>query len=780
MNELAEILINLSDYSEYVGIAVLIISLCIIFILIFNAVRHASNLMKEKKDSLDEDALKNRDYNTLEKELRGNVLRSVIAPDGVDTGPNSYLPIMDGGREIYVRCFTIASLPKRTIFANTFAQLLDFKNCTSSIFVVPLSEASVIHKLDRQITVLASEYGASSGDINRKRKLNGQFQETYAWADAVESGENKFFDVGFVFTIFANDLQTLNKESDAFYTSALKKNIYLTNVYGVQPEAFVKNMPLNNEVNINSSLTNSDCIPYYMMDKFSISTLYNYTQSSFSHREGIPLGRDMYTGAPVLYDLYDRSHDGFTVVVAGKTGCGKSAMIKIFSSRAILHKYHFVSIDSQTKKGTSAGEYAGIAELCNGVNFKISTHSDEIMNIFDISESTIQEKISATQFREVRTLELADKISMVVYTLSTMIQGNKEYDSMETQTYINRILIDVCTDLYRHFGIIDGDPDSLYEEGHTVVGGQMTIGRVQKALPTITDFYKMTLLAQAQNDDATLSGAYNIILMAMKDYVRELYYTEDSCIFIPKEKFLEMPYMPGTGYREWQNPKTKKKERVFEIHGIKPYYDGQSTIHISRECPFTNIDISQLPENERNLARQIATDFANENFIKKNSESIESADKLVLIIDEAHEMFAFPYMRKTLAMIVRTARKRHAGIVFSTQTIKEFTLYPETEAILKQAATKFIFKQDFQDRKHLLNMLGITEAQVDTIVSKIGGNVSDDADKKRHRGEVCILDNKNVCFTKIDMLSKTEALPVETDATEIEKLFTVSKSKVSA
>ena len=776
MNKIAEYLKILADYKEYIGIGVIVLAVLMMGILLVNAFRHAGKLIREKRESLDEDALKNRDYNTLEKDLRGKILRSIIAPDAVDVGPNSYMPIQDGGKEVYARSFTISSLPKRTIFANTFAQLLDYRNCTSSIFVTPLPEASVIHKLDRQITVLASEYSAADGDINRRRKLNGQFQENYAWADAVESGENKFFDVGFLFTIYADDIQSLNKLSDAFYTSALQKNIHLTNLYSVQPEAYVKNMPLNNEVNTGSALVNSDCVPKYLMDKFSVSTLYNYTQSSFSHRDGIPLGRDMSTGDPVLYDLYDKSHDGFTIVIAGKVGSGKSAMIKIFASRAMPHGYHFVAIDSQTKKGTSSGEYAAVAELGDGVNFKISTNSDEIMNIFDISESTKQEKISASQYREIRTLELADKISMVVYNLSSMILGKKEYDSMESQTYINRILTDVCTDLYRDFGIREGDPDSLYVEGRKVVNGQVTTGRVPKALPTITDFYKMALLAHAHNEDPTLSGAYNIILMAMKDYVRELYYTEESCIFIPKDKFLEMPYMPSTGYREWQNPATKRKEKVIEIHGIRPYYDGQSTIHISRDNTFTNIDISQLPENERKLARQIAMDFVNENFIKKNSESVDSADKLVLIVDEAHESFELPYTRKALDMLVRTARKRHAGIILSSQTIKEYANYPETQAILKQAATKFVFKQDFQDKAHLMETLGVTESQADSIVSRIGGNLSDDNDKKRHRGEVCIIDNKTVCFTKVDMLSKTEALPVETDATEIEKLITVERT----
>lgn len=776
MRSLQELLMPLVEYRVYFAYGAGAIAIIVTAILLIGTVRHIHEIIEEENKNTDKDALKNTDYATLRERQRAGMLRQIIAPDAVDPGPNSYLIINDGGKDIYVRSFSIAKMPGRTIFANTFSQIMDFPNCTSSIFINPISEAAMSHKMDRHITVLAAEYMGSNGDINRQRKLNAQFQETNRWAEAVESGENRFFDVGFVFTLQAEDLSTLNKITDTFHSKALQKSIYITNCYAVQAEAFLANAPLNNMVRIGSRYITSNCIQTFQMDKYSASTLFNYTQSSFSHKEGIALGRNMFTADPVIYDMFDPSHDGFTILVAGKTGCGKSVTIKIWVSRALAHGYHFVSIDSQARRGMSEGEYAGIAELADGVNFMISTKSKEIMNIFDISESTRQQKISATQFREVKTLELADKISMVVFTLSSMIQGSKEYDSLEAQTYISRILADEVTFLYNSFGIIDGKPETLYKDGDYIKNGELLTGKVPKELPTITDFYKHVLIANMKNPDPTLASSYNIILMALKDYVKELYYSENSCTFFTEEEYRRLPFMTGSNMREFQNPKTKRKERVIEIKGIKPYYDGQSTVHISRECSFTNIDISQLPDNERKLARQIAIEFVNESFIKKNSESIESADKLAVIIDEAHESFAYEFMRKTLDGSVRTARKRHVGIVMCTQTIKEYSQYPETEAILTQAAAKFVFKQDYQHKQYLMDTLGITESQAEYIVTTLGGNVADDADRSRHRGEMCIIDNQQVCFCKVDMLKRTEALPAETDAAEIERLITTYRA----
>ena len=90
------------------------------------------------------------------------------------------------------------------------------------------------------------------------------------------------------------------------------------------------------------------------------------------------------------------------------------------------------------------------------------------------------------------------------------------------------------------------------------------------------------------------------------------------------------------------------------------------------------------------------------------------------------------------------------SIILSSQTLREYDNYPETQAILKQAAVKFVFKQDYQDRDYLIHTLGLTEAQVDYILNSLGGNPEEESDKNRHRGEMCIIDNKQVAFCKVD------------------------------
>lgn len=773
MSQLYNFLYDLSKYRGAIFAVIVFVGLFVFGILVYGAVNRLMEEMRRQKEETADENLKNMDYDALQKEKKAEIIREIIAPDGVNCGPNNELVINDGGRDIHMRTFTISSIPRRARFAQTFAGLLNFPNCTSTVFVEPISDEQMTHRMDRHITILASEYGAAAGDPNRRRKLEAQYQDANRFAAQIEGGENKFFRVGFLFTLRADSVKELNKASDQFRSIALGKGLDITSCFAVQPEAFIQNGPFNHEVSISSSFIRDEAIKWYQMDKYSVSAIFNYTQTSFSHKDGVVLGRDMSTHSPVMFDIYDPSHDGFTLVIAGKTGSGKSATIKMMASRQVLQGYHFVAVDSQARKGMSEGEYAGLAEICDGINFQISTNSKEVMNIFEVGETVRTVKSGSNEVHEVRTLELSDKITMVANIVGTMIRGQQESQtSMQLSTYLNRIIVDNITQMYKSFGIIDGDPDSLYAEAGSVYAQKeiVTDGRPLKKLPTITDFYKQLLISNRDNKDETLREAYNIILMALVDYVRELYYSKKTCKFFTREQYLRMQYSEAQQGRVYLNER-KQEEVVVEVKGIKKYFDGQSTIHISKDCTFTNIDISQLPDTEKNLARQVAIDFVNENFIKKNSENLHSADKLVCIFDEAHEMFNHTYSRKTLDGVSRTARKRNVSLWLSSQTIKEYDNYPETQAILKQAAVKFVFKQDYQDMNYLRDTLGITDAQASYIVNNLGGNPSDEGDKSRHRGEVCIIDNKQVCFCKVDYRKKTEALAVETDARKIKELF---------
>jgi len=769
MQVLNDIIKILAPYGGFLLVIFYVASILIAFMIIKVILRKAKKALQDR-EKLTKDNLKNINVKRLSKALHGRLLRVILAADGIDPNPLDYLTIMDGGHPKYVRTYTVVGKPKRTTFAKTFTNLFDFPGCTSSVFIDPISEDEMSRKLDNNITILSAEYDQAANDPNRRRKLAGQAGEANSWASQIENGDNKAYRVGFLFSLYADSISDLNKICDSFYAEALAKNIIVSNCFGLQAEAYALNGPYNGQINILSKYVKESPINYVTMDKYSVSTLINYLQSGFSHKSGVPLGRDMITGNPVIFDLFDDSHDSMSIAVAGKPGSGKSVLIKVMSGRQLLFGWHYVAIDSQERKGTSEGEYAALAIAAGGINFQIANNAKERLNLFDVSETIRSEKIAEDTYKEIRTLDLSSKITTLTNNICSMIlnAADKSFDSIHEGTYVRRVITDTALQTYHDFGIKDGDVDSLYENRTATYNG-ITTSMQRKKLPTISDFYKRILINANRNTDENLKKAYTLIIFGLKDRIKELYYTKDTVHFLTRTEYENAP-LAENGIRYFDN--NGKKEEIIAVRGVKAYYDGQSTIAINRDCPFVNIDISQLPDDEKTLARQIAIAWVTENFIKKNSERKDSKEKLVVVLDEVHECYRDPFARNTIDITVREARKRYVGIILCTQTLKEYDNYTETQAILKLVECKFIFKQDYQDRDYLISCLGITSSQADMIVSTLGGSErSSDEDRKRHRGEMCIIDNKKVCFCKVDYLKKTEGLIADTNAAEVEQML---------
>lgn len=760
---IAQILSFLAEY-QIVFIAILdiliIVAIGIVGVAVVKRIKANYEYEHSEENRL---LLKNKDFGTLDADSKVSVLRKCIHADFVDPAPNGYMIINDGGRDAFIRNFTIGSMPKKTSFNRTFSELLNFPGCMSSIHIEPISESEMSRKLDNHIVMLETEQYSAQGNTNRQRKLAGQQQDAEEWASKVENGDEKFFKVGFVFTLVADNLELLNRMSDDFRTAALNKVINITSCYAVQAEAYLANGPYNHLASCASKFIQSDGIVFHQMDRKSLSTVFNYTAASFRHKNGIPLARDLFTHEPFIFDLYDPSHDGFNAIIAGKTGSGKSVTIKVMCERYHLLGYRFAAIDSQSRKGMTEGEYATLAVLLGGVNFQLSSRAENTLNLFEVHESKIFIKDSATSGYEVQTLELADKVIMVSNNIRTLMQEKSVPDSVLDMA-VERILKDSVTQIYADFGIYDKDPGSLYEIGESVSDGLLTSGLVLKKQPTLTDWFKKLLCLERDNTKEDLDKAYSYIIMAITDSIREVYYSKDSVHFFSREEYMSLP-QGDDGKRTYLNPETDMYEEVVVVKGVRPYFDGQSTLTISKNCPFTNIDISQLVESERNIARVIAISFLNENYIKANSEDLDTSDKLVLINDEAHESFSLAPARKVFANIARTGRKRNVACIFCTQTVKEFDRYPETQDILKQATVKMICKQDPQDAKYLMETLHLTDSQVNLLTNYIGyADEADEATKNKHRGEMCVIDTNKVVFIKVDMIKATEAQSAETSA----------------
>jgi len=329
--------------------------------------------------------------------------------------------------------------------------------------------------------------------------------------------------------------------------------------------------------------------------------------------------------------------------------------------------------------------------------------------------------------------------------------------------------------MFSSFGIVDGDPSSLFEKGRSVVNGKER-NYVEKKLPTISDFVKLLLKDQKVEKDPDKASMRKIILLAMEDHVRDMYYTEESLHFFTKEEYEELPLKAGTSIHVYQENDNAPVEPVRHLHGTRGYFDGQSTLRYSKDIQWINIDCSQLDESAKEEAMSVGMNYINERIIKGNSSNRGTSSKVIAIFDEAHMVFNIKPARALLNEIVRTARKRNVALAICTQTLAEFSQYPETEGIRKNAAASFIFKQDNGDRDFLLSKLGLTEKQIDSILNQ-GGNLdqqgsngtelSVEQEKARHRGECTLVVNKMAVSLKIDYRKRTERPVVETAASEI-------------
>ena len=756
--------------SEYrvLFLAAFFVVLVVLFIIVsIQMVHRIREFIEERENELTKEEAQNLDYEQLIEEEKGGIIRKIISPDYINPGPDDHMIIGDATKKVYSRSMTISIMARRVNFANTFAPLFDFPDCTSTVFVEPIDEQTMGKQLDKHLIVLESEFISAEGDSNRQRKLQEMYAETNKWAGEVETGKNKFFKVGFVFTIYADSLEALTKGSDAFRNLAKGRGLDVTVNFGAQSEAYLANMPMNQYFEGTSPVNANDGIFYHYMDKYSVATLYNYTSATFSHKDGVPLGRDRHTKDPVIYNPYNVTYNGFTHVVVGKTGSGKSATLKMLAYRCSIFGYRFASLDVQPREGTGDGEYAGICDLLGGLNFELKSDSNNCLNIFEVMETTTFQKTGIGRGFEKRTLDLRSAMAQSLNLIKIMISENGTNDSLDQAVHMDAVIREGIEQIYAQKGIVDGDPDSLY-----IFTGDY---KKEKELPTLSDFFKALLLNQLREEDEDKKKTRKLVLLAMEKYIRDVFYSTETYRFFEEDEYYELG-VNANGQKVFINEQGNA-EVVRQVHGIRSYFDGQSTLRYSPKIPWVNIDCSQMDEASKQVAMSVGMNYINERIIKGNSDNRDSrSNKVACIFDESHMVFKIAAARALLSEIVATARKRSVALFICTQTLREFEQFEETRKIRTQAAASFVFKQDYSDKQFLIETLGLTEAQIDEILAQGGdidrmASVEDEGElakeAEKHRGEMTIIINRTAIPIKVDYRKDTERYAVETAASEI-------------
>ena len=526
-------------------------------------------------------------------------LKDLIAPAGIDATNTNHLEIISS-KTRYARSMIVATIPRMCTFPDFLRGMYTFGDANISVFINPKGESVSQTELNRTINELESEriVALNRGDINRERILEQKRIEAEELRDQIAAGFNKLYDASIICTLFAYSLNELDKYTELLSAEMSKTLIDVKPAWAMQDVAFESNMPYcDNKINKN-----------HTFDRNSMSTVFPFFTSEIGHKKGIPIGFNVQTGLPILFDNFSSTLNNYNMVIFGKSGAGKGVTIKTLTARSsVLMGIESLALDAE-------GEYGVVAEALGGINVTISPNSNTIINLFDIEPETVKDEITG---KERVVLNIENKVEDVTQALLTMARGSTR--SKDVNELTKQIIAESVSEEYAELGITN-DINSLYKDSKSSnILRSNYLGKQKKEMPTIGSWYNRILKKAQENDNSDYRFYYSYLVKVMKQYVRE-------------------------------------------YDGQMAYFDGQSTFELLDNVPFINLDISQLEERfARPLAQQILLSWIWEKYVKKNSEDKEKATKKRVLIDEAWMLLPYPEAVDFLNTMARRARKRNVS-----------------------------------------------------------------------------------------------------------------------
>lgn len=426
-------------------------------------------------------------------------IKDIIAPSGIDASNLNHLEIVSHTNRL-ARSFFVSTLPRMGTFPSLLRDMYEFGDMNVSVYINPIQEARSQQELNRTINELETEriVALEKGNINREAVLAQKKYETEQLRDEIAAGFNKMFEASVIATMFAYNLQDLDKYTKLLSTEMSKTQIGLKSAWAMQEDAFKSNIPLNKNL-INKKHT---------FDRNSMATVFPFTSSEVGHPSGVPIGYNKQTGTPILFDNFHSSLTNYNMVIFAKSGAGKSVTMKTLISRSsVLMGIESLALDAE-------GEYTIVAESLGGINVVLSPTSKTVINIFDLEPELVKDEITG---RERPTLSVENKVEDVTQALLTMAKGSTRSEVVNEVT--KQIIAEAVAEEYESKGI-NSNVNSLYKSDLTQINeGQ--IEKEKKDMPTIGSWYKRIIKKAEQNDNPDYKPHYSYLLKVMKQYIRE-------------------------------------------------------------------------------------------------------------------------------------------------------------------------------------------------------------------------------------------------------------------
>ncbi len=294
---------------------------------------------------------------------RGMVTVSdIIAPGAIELDFNH---IKIGNT--YYRTLFIAGYP-RFVSANWLEPLISFDHSLEvSMFIYPTESKEVLESLKRKVGEMEATI---QSDIKRGRVIEPSVQvaleDALTLQQQLAKGAERFFQFGLYITIPADNLEELNQVSKQIEATLGSLLIVSKKASLQMAEGFKSTLPICTD----------KLIVTRNMDTTSLATTFPFTTSELTANEGILYGINEHNESLVIFDRF--TLENANSVVFGKSGGGKSYLVKLEAVRSLMFGTEMIIIDPEA-------EYEELCKAVGGEYISFSFSSPTKINPFDLS-----------------------------------------------------------------------------------------------------------------------------------------------------------------------------------------------------------------------------------------------------------------------------------------------------------------------------------------------------------------------------------------------------------
>ena len=310
---------------------------------------------KEKKESVKP--------GTMSQLAQGLVsVQDVIAPSAIEV---DFDHLKIGSK--YFRTLFVAGYP-RFVSANWLAPLINFDHSLNiAMYIYPVEGKSVLDDLRRKIAEMEAEIQT---DLQRGKIVDpstqAKLEDARKLQEQLVKGAERFFQFGLYVTIPADSLEELNQVSKQVISTLGSLLIIAKSATLQMEDGFKATIPT--------------CVDRLMitrnMDTTSLATTFPFTSSELTANEGIMYGINEHNDSLIIFDRF--TLENANSVIFGKSGSGKSYLIKLEALRSLLFGTEIIVIDPEA-------EYKTLCQTVDGEYISFGFNEPAKINPFDLS-----------------------------------------------------------------------------------------------------------------------------------------------------------------------------------------------------------------------------------------------------------------------------------------------------------------------------------------------------------------------------------------------------------